>query len=526
MPVVRVASRRLATALSITIVALCVQPLASPSLAAPVNDDFADATVFSVPGPSPLVGTNVGATTESGEPDHCFRCVYTEASVWWRFTPTATGDVTFSVAGSSFDAYFAVYEGDTLDALQTRLWHDPGLDDKPVQVIAGTTYHVAVATRLYGDTGTISLAFTWVETLPPGELVVQSPLGSEVERLDLGTVAVGATATRTLYVRNVGTGPLTVGTVTLSMRSFASGEYRIVSDTASGAVIPPGQYRQVVVAFEPTSAPSGSPEALQYLGNLPGQMMQSSRTLYDPETGLPSFIFVYVYFLNSGGSGSAAWTAKVTSGGVERDSAAGTTTLVGGDAYAMVTHTFASGSTNESRVAVTLPSDFSATRIFTPMPPAVTMPALTEVRSVTFVRLADAVLVIPSDDESVQLQTPPAHIVRLHGTATGGGVPPPADVARWSGADRYATAAAVSAAAFPGGADVVFVATGANFPDALAGGPAGGALGGPILLTGKDSVPAATLAEIVRLGPQRIVILGGSAAVSEAVRAQLQALVP
>ncbi|HEX9766486.1 MAG TPA: cell wall-binding repeat-containing protein, partial [Nitriliruptorales bacterium] len=94
-------------------------------------------------------------------------------------------------------------------------------------------------------------------------------------------------------------------------------------------------------------------------------------------------------------------------------------------------------------------------------------------------------------------------------------------LSRWAGADRYATAAAVSAAVFPGGADVVFVATGANFPDALAGGPGGGVLGGPILLTGRDSVPQVTLSELARLAPSRIIILGGPGAVADAVADQL-----
>src|SRR3972149_1259626 len=48
--------------------------------------------------------------------------------------------------------------------------------------------------------------------------------------------------------------------------------------------------------------------------------------------------------------------------------------------------------------------------------------------------------------------------------------------ARLAGRDRYATAAAISAATFAPGVPVVYVATGLDFPDALAG-PAGG--GGP-----------------------------------------------
>ena len=55
-------------------------------------------------------------------------------------------------------------------------------------------------------------------------------------------------------------------------------------------------------------------------------------------------------------------------------------------------------------------------------------------------------------------------------------------VYRYSGPDRYATAAAISANVFSPGVPVAYVATGLNFPDALAGAAAAGALGAPPLL--------------------------------------------
>jgi hypothetical protein len=57
------------------------------------------------------------------------------------------------------------------------------------------------------------------------------------------------------------------------------------------------------------------------------------------------------------------------------------------------------------------------------------------------------------------------------------------------------------------------VATGDNFPDALAGGPVGAANDGPILLTGRDSLAPETAAELGRLQPDRVVVLGGPGAV-------------
>ncbi len=91
-------------------------------------------------------------------------------------------------------------------------------------------------------------------------------------------------------------------------------------------------------------------------------------------------------------------------------------------------------------------------------------------------------------------------------------------VGRLAGADRYNTAAAVSRASYPGGATNVMVATGVNFPDALAGSAAAGHLGMPVLLVHPSFIPAATAAELDRLNPQRIYVVGGAAVVPESIR--------
>src|SRR5690606_23099140 len=85
-------------------------------------------------------------------------------------------------------------------------------------------------------------------------------------------------------------------------------------------------------------------------------------------------------------------------------------------------------------------------------------------------------------------------------------------------ADRYATAVAVSQAYEPG-VPAAYVASGRDFPDALAAAARAGVLGGPVLLTGPDRVPDGVLAELGRLQPGEIVVLGGSGAVSDAVLA-------
>jgi len=64
---------------------------------------------------------------------------------------------------------------------------------------------------------------------------------------------------------------------------------------------------------------------------------------------------------------------------------------------------------------------------------------------------------------------------------------------------------------------VAYLVSGQNFPDALSGAAAATKQGGPVLLVTRDSIPAAVKAELDRLNPGNIVIVGGTQAVSAAV---------
>jgi uncharacterized repeat protein (TIGR02543 family) len=71
----------------------------------------------------------------------------------------------------------------------------------------------------------------------------------------------------------------------------------------------------------------------------------------------------------------------------------------------------------------------------------------------------------------------------------------------------------------------VVIATGQDFPDALAAAPLAGACRSPVLLTQASSVPAATLAEIERLGATRAIVIGGPGVVTPAAVSQVAAAV-
>jgi putative cell wall-binding protein len=83
--------------------------------------------------------------------------------------------------------------------------------------------------------------------------------------------------------------------------------------------------------------------------------------------------------------------------------------------------------------------------------------------------------------------------------------------------DRYGTAALLATEAYPAGADVVLVASGENFPDALAAAPLAAFYDAPIVLTQRDSLPAVTAAALAELDPGDVIVLGGTAAVGQAV---------
>lgn len=96
-----------------------------------------------------------------------------------------------------------------------------------------------------------------------------------------------------------------------------------------------------------------------------------------------------------------------------------------------------------------------------------------------------------------------------------------------------ATALAVTAAALlgirpmaravDGPIDVVYVATGQDYPDALTGSTLAAAEGAPLLLVTRTTIPVATAQALEALDPNRISVIGGPATVFESVRNQLVA---
>ena len=99
-----------------------------------------------------LAATNVGATKESGEPNHAGDAG--GRSVWYSWTAPFSGPVLWGTAGSDFDTLLAVYTGGSVNGLTTVA----GNDDSPYAdnvghplssslsfpAVAGTTYKIVV----------------------------------------------------------------------------------------------------------------------------------------------------------------------------------------------------------------------------------------------------------------------------------------------------------------------------------------------------------------------------------------------
>jgi putative cell wall-binding protein len=98
---------------------------------------------------------------------------------------------------------------------------------------------------------------------------------------------------------------------------------------------------------------------------------------------------------------------------------------------------------------------------------------------------------------------------------------------RIAGHDRFATSVAISQSLYgSAGSSAVFVATGMNFPDGLAGGPLAALVPGPILLVSPTQLPESVAAELQRLGPDTVYVIGGPGAVSDGVVGAMDAVLP
>jgi subtilisin family serine protease len=123
----------------------------------PANNCFATPTSVAAAGQT-ISQSTTGATAESGEPAPCGSI---GSTVWFTWTPSASGTATFETVGSGYDTVLAVYTGSSLTGLTSHGCNDDiasgNLQSRvSFSVTAGTTYSVQ-AGGYSGATGSLTL---------------------------------------------------------------------------------------------------------------------------------------------------------------------------------------------------------------------------------------------------------------------------------------------------------------------------------------------------------------------------------
>ncbi len=94
----------------------------------------------------------------------------------------------------------------------------------------------------------------------------------------------------------------------------------------------------------------------------------------------------------------------------------------------------------------------------------------------------------------------------------------PAKMTRVQGSNRFGTAVSVSKNHPTFGASVAILATARDFPDALSASGLAGAYRAPLLLVDTDSVPGSVMSELDRKDIGRVILVGGTSAITNNVR--------
>lgn len=161
----------------------------------PPNDDFATATPIEGPysdvGPNPITepggprelikqiyGYNWGATAEADEPEHAG--VPGGASVWYRWTPPASGEARLDLQYFGGPSLLALYSGSTLGGLTPLGSTTQPIESLRAHVEAGTEYRIAVdGARSGADEPTMGAIKLDVAVVP--EATASTPVGPAVE---------------------------------------------------------------------------------------------------------------------------------------------------------------------------------------------------------------------------------------------------------------------------------------------------------------------------------------------------------
>jgi hypothetical protein len=142
------------------------------------NNHFANRFVLSGSSVT-ATGTNVGATSEIGEPN--VLDISGGKSIWWRWTAPVSGNVTISTAGSNFDTTLGVYTGSAVNQLSLVRANDDqnyysGIYTSRVNfyAVAGRQYQILVD-GYQGESGSVRLSIQQDLARKAGRLAAGEP---------------------------------------------------------------------------------------------------------------------------------------------------------------------------------------------------------------------------------------------------------------------------------------------------------------------------------------------------------------
>ncbi len=155
-------------------------PAPGDAAAPPANDLFSSAAQITGTSGSLANGSNVGASPETGEPDHGGDGLGPYASIWFSWTAPADSIITFDTFGSSFDTVLSAYTGTAVNSLTLIAQNDDaGQGSQSLTgfpATAGTTYYIAVDGFDVTETGAVTLSWSTAPAITNDDFSNAEPL--------------------------------------------------------------------------------------------------------------------------------------------------------------------------------------------------------------------------------------------------------------------------------------------------------------------------------------------------------------
>lgn len=192
----------------------------------PANDNFANATVIASL-PYATTGTNVGATSETGEPV----LSSPNNSVWYRVVLGSAATLHVDTASSALDTYIGLYTGASVNALTTIATNDDfggALTSQIETAVPAGTYYIAVD-GFGGNTGSFNLNVSSTATATASLVAAVLPSAR----------AVQAGTTATAFATIVNTSATTATSCSIALPSALAGT-TFLYQTTNGSNQPTG----------------------------------------------------------------------------------------------------------------------------------------------------------------------------------------------------------------------------------------------------------------------------------------------